>query len=73
MAADGAIYLNGIIYTVAGDDWDNNPREAIVVSNGTIQYVGTNQEAREKFESGMFHMNICSNSKSVILFSNTVM
>ena len=41
------IYTNGIIYTVATDDWDTEPQEAIVVQDGIIKYVGTNEEAYE--------------------------
>jgi predicted amidohydrolase YtcJ len=42
-----SIYTNGIIYTVATDDWDTEPQEAIVVQDGIIKYVGTNEEAYE--------------------------
>ncbi|XP_060565617.1 putative amidohydrolase YtcJ [Ruditapes philippinarum] len=41
------IMLNGVVYTVDGTDWHLNPKEAIVVYNEKIKYVGSNDEARK--------------------------
>ncbi|MDR0854037.1 MAG: amidohydrolase [Clostridiales Family XIII bacterium] len=47
------IYTNGKIYTVAGDDWEKHPQEAMAVaSDGTILFVGANEEALA-FEDGL--------------------
>jgi predicted amidohydrolase YtcJ len=38
------LFSNGNIYTVAGDDWDKNPVEALIVdSSGKIVYTGTQE------------------------------
>ena len=47
------IYINGRIYTVAGSDWDTRPEEAMVVQNGVIVYVGSNEEAEGFYKSGI--------------------
>eukprot|EP00095_Tigriopus_kingsejongensis_P003391 maker-scaffold1299_size49759-snap-gene-0.14 protein:Tk03391 transcript:maker-scaffold1299_size49759-snap-gene-0.14-mRNA-1 annotation:"hypothetical protein" len=47
-AGPSVIYRNGIIYTVdkAGDaNWNTTPKEAMVVKNGKIAYVGSTSEA----------------------------
>lgn len=52
MTSTCSIYRNGIIYTVATDDWDTEPQEAIVVQDGIIKYVGTNAEAYKFYIPG---------------------
>ncbi|XP_053378494.1 uncharacterized protein LOC123526634 [Mercenaria mercenaria] len=44
------IYLNGIIYTVDGEKWDANPKEAIVIEDGKIEFVGSNEEFDKEWE-----------------------
>lgn len=51
-SSGGAIYLNGNIYTVASSDWDTQPKNAMVVQDGLIMYVGSDEEARSFYTSG---------------------
>lgn len=43
--AKNTIYINGEIYTVHGEHWDETPAEALVVQGGTIRFIGTSDEA----------------------------
>ena len=40
------VYVNGIIYTVEGENWDKEPQQCIAISSqGRIMFVGNNEEA----------------------------
>lgn len=51
-----AIFFDGNIYTVnpADPEWDKHPQQAMVINRNTgkIVFVGTNDEAFEKYENG---------------------
>lgn len=38
-AVKNTIYFNGNVYTVDGTDWDQTPKEAIVVQDGKVAFV----------------------------------
>ena len=44
-AVKNTIYINGTVYTVAGQNWDKTPRQAIIVQDGKIQLVGSMADA----------------------------
>ncbi|XP_062566738.1 uncharacterized protein LOC134229051 [Saccostrea cucullata] len=44
-AEENTIYINGKIYTVDGEAWNQNPKAALVVQNRKVQMVGTTGEA----------------------------
>ena len=51
------VFLNGVVYTVDTDtNWDENPKEAIVIYNETIKYVGSNDEAKKYIIRGRTHV-----------------
>lgn len=61
------VYLNGLVYTVDvrdNADWTMNPKEAIVIENDKIKFVGTNAEAEK---------NITPESDIVDLMGATVL
>lgn len=53
-----AIYFDGNIYTVnpADPEWDKHPQQAMVINRNTgkIVFVGTNDEAFEKYDNGQY-------------------
>ncbi|CAG2202931.1 unnamed protein product [Mytilus edulis] len=55
-SSGGAIYLNGNIYTVASSDWDTQPKNAMVVQDGLIMSVGSDEDARNFYKSGEYKM-----------------
>jgi Predicted metal-dependent hydrolase with the TIM-barrel fold len=47
------VYKNGIIYTVAGGDWDKNAQESVAVAkDGTILYIGSDEGANAYIGAG---------------------
>ena len=45
--AAGTVFLNGIVYTVEGDSWDELPAQSVVVDkDGVIAYVGDDRVAK---------------------------
>lgn len=58
-AAAKQCYINGIVYTVDGTDWDRTPKEAFVVQNGKIAFVGSTHDALEYFncDSSVLDLN----------------
>ncbi|XP_052711165.1 putative amidohydrolase YtcJ [Crassostrea angulata] len=58
-AVKNTIYFNGNVYTVDGTDWDQTPKEAIVVQDGKVAFVGSNQDALEyvNCESSVLDLN----------------
>lgn len=44
--AAASVFQNGVVYTIDGEDWDQNAAQAMAVSaDGTILFVGSNEEA----------------------------
>jgi len=57
--APAALYRNGVIYTVANDDWNESPQAAMAVDNdGRILYVGTEKDARTALEDAGFSYGV---------------
>ena len=47
------VFMNGVIYTVEGNDWDKAPQEAIAVgADGKILFVGGNEGAKAYIGEG---------------------
>jgi len=61
-AAAMVVYMNGVVYTVEGDDWDKTPQQAVAVGgDGRIIYVGTNEGAHAFVGAGTEVVDLAGN------------